>query len=279
VFVGDDEREAGFVEVGRTIATDVHHVDSPLFDRAGRLYLTHSGSRDTRAAEPLFRLGLDGVRVSLAVEIANPTSLALGPDDAVYISSRFDGHVYRLNAEDHAEIYATELGVATGLAFAPDGTLFVGDRSGQILRVSPEKRVDNFATLPSSVAAFHLSYGPDACLYVTAPTLATRDAVYRITPDRLVDVVNDQFGRPQGLAFDARGRLYVVEALAGAAGLFRLDATTPSLPPTLLVSAPALVGVAFGPAGQLILASNDTVWQFDVAPDDAESETNTPAGL
>ncbi len=89
-------------------------------------------------------IGLDGVREPLAVEIANPTSLALGPDGADLYLEPVRGHVYRLTVDDRAELYATELGVPTGLAFAPDGTLFVGDRSGSILRVSPERQVETY---------------------------------------------------------------------------------------------------------------------------------------
>ena len=252
------------VEVARTIANGIHQVDSPVFDRLGRLYVTQSGSRDNKVPVPLYRIGLDGVREPLAVEIANPTSLAVGPDGLVYISSRFEGHVHRLTDDDRVELYATELGVPTGLAFAPDGTLYVGDRSGSILRVSPERQVETFASLPASVAAFHLAYGPDGCLYVTAPTLATHDPVYRITPDRLVDVVADGFGRPQGLAFDSTGVLYVADALAGGAGLYRLDLGADKPKPELVLSAPMLVGVAFDPRGGVVLASNDTIWRLDV---------------
>ena len=258
--------DAGQVEIARVFATDVHQVDSPVFDREGRLYVTQSGSRDNKVPVPLFRLDHDGTREPLAVEVANPTSLALAPDGSIFVSSRFDGRVHRVTADDRAEIYVTEVGVPTGLAFAPDGTLFVGDRSGSILRVSPDRQVDTFASLPASVAAFHLAYGPDGCLYVTAPTLSTHDPVYRITSDRLVTVVTEDFGRPQGLAFDSTGALFVVDALAGAAGLYKLDVSGQSATsPELLLSAMSLVGVAFDPAGGLILASNDTIWKLDVA--------------
>jgi len=255
------------LDVARPLATSVHHVDSPAFDSFGRLYITHSGSRTTKVPVPLYRLTDDGAREPIAVEVGNPTSLALGPDGAMYISSRFDGNVYRLTHDDHAEIFATELGEATGLAFGPDGLLYVGDRSGSIFRVMKDRHVETFATLPSSVAAYHLAFGPGGVLYVTVPTLASHDALYRITPERLVDVVWDGFGRPQGLAFDARGRLHVVEALAGAAGLYRLDVTQPKPVPELVVTAPALIGVAFDPAGGIVLASNDTVWKLDVEAD------------
>jgi sugar lactone lactonase YvrE len=213
---------------------------------------------------PLYRVSADGAREPLAVDIANPTSLAFGPDGALYISSRFDGHVYRMTPDDRAEIYATELGVATGLAFSPDGTLFVGDRAGTIFRVTPDRQVESFATLPASVAAFHLAFGPDGNLYVAAPTLASRDPLYRITPDRLVDVVCERFGRPQGLAFDSAGTLFVADALAGSSGLYKLDVTRPDAEPELVVAAPALIGIAFNPSGGIALASNETIWTLDL---------------
>ena len=256
--------ETAYVEVARQLATGLHQVDSPAFDAESRLYVTHSGGRDTKVPVSLYRLGRDGVREPLAIDLPNPTSIALGPDGLMYISSRFEGHVHRLTADDRVELYATGLGVATGLAFGPDGALFVGDRTGSILRITADRQVETFASLPGSVAAFHLAFGPDDCLYVTAPTLATHDALYRITPDRLVDVVTTAFGRPQGLAFDTSGMLYVVDALAGSAALHRLDVRAETPRPELVLTAPSLIGVAFDPAGGLVLAGTDAVWRLDV---------------
>lgn len=255
--------ETVYLEVARVLVSGVHQVDSPAFGFDGRLYCTMSGGRGTKAAVPLYRINADGAREPIAVDLSNPTSIAVGPDGLLYVSSRFEGVVHRLLDDDRLEIYATELGTATGLAFGPDGSLFVGDRSGTILRVTPDRHVETFATIPASVAAFHLAMGPDDCLYVTAPTLATHDALYRVTPDRLVDVVCHGFGRPQGLAFDALGALYVVDALAGGAGLYRLDVSRPSAEPELVLTAPSLVGVAFDPKGGLVLASADTIWRLD----------------
>jgi sugar lactone lactonase YvrE len=252
--------ESTDIDVAKPFVTGIHQVDSPVFDADGRLYVTHSGARDTKVGVPLFLVSRDGTREPLPVSIANPTSLAIGPDGDLYVSSRFEGTVYRLTFDRRTEVYASELGVPTGLAFGPDGALYVGDRSGSIFRVSPHRQVETFASLPASVAAFHLAFGPDGCLYVTAPTLATHDALYRITPDRLVDVVTDRFGRPQGLAFDANGTLFVVDALAGSAGLYRVDVSTRGVIPELVVGAASLVGVAFGPTGELALAAGDTVW-------------------
>jgi sugar lactone lactonase YvrE len=256
------------VDIAKTIATDIHQVDSPVCVPDGTIYATHSGSRDNKSSTPLYRIAPDGAREALAVDIANPTSLALGPDDAVYVSSRFEGIVYRVDARGTAEVYASDLGVATGLAFGPDGALYVGDRAGSILRVAPStteggaRQVDTFASLPPSVAAFHLAMGPDGCLYVTTPTLASRDAIYRITPERQVDTWYTGFGRPQGLTFDRSGAMFVVDALAGAAGLYRVDMTTKTPEPELIVAAPQLVGVAVHPHGGLVLAASDRLWRL-----------------
>ena len=110
---------------------------------------------------------------------------------------------------------ASDLGVATGLAFGADGTMYVGDRSGTMFRVGRAGAPTAFASLPPSVAAFHLAWSATGVLYATVPTLATRDVVCAI--DRLGNVtpVYRGFGRPQGLAIDADGTLYVTEALAG----------------------------------------------------------------
>lgn len=252
--------ECGHVVVGRPVATGIHQVDSPVFDRDGNLYVTYSGTRGQQVPISVFRITPTGARESFSSAVSNPTSLALSPDGRVYVSSRFEGAVYRLEADGSAEVYASDLGIACGLAFAPDGTLYVGDRSGTIFEVGTNRQTRTFATLPASVAAFHLTLGPDA-LYATAPTLSARDAVYRITFDGTVSVHYAGFGRPQGLAFGPDGALYVVEALAGVSGLYRVEADGTS---TLVVAGSRLVGLAFDTAGDVVLCSSDTAYVVDM---------------
>jgi hypothetical protein len=52
----------------------------------------------------------------------------------------------------------------------------------------------------------------------------------------------------------------VTDALAGAGGLYRFR--DPDGEPELVVSGNALVGVAFGPHGELAVATNDTAYRF-----------------
>jgi sugar lactone lactonase YvrE len=255
--------ETAFVEIGVPLVTGVHHVDSPAYDRHGNLYVTFSGSRGQQAPVAIFVVRPDGTREPFVTDIPNPTSLAFGPDGRLYVSSRFDGSVYRVEADGRATIYASDLGVACGLAFGPDGLLYVGDRSGSVLRVEPDTRAQVFATLPPSIAAFHLAFGPDAQLYVTGPTLNTHDAIYRISPAGDVTDWSIGYGRPQGLAFDASGHLYVIDALAGSSALYRVRLDAPDAP-ELLMSGGPLIGLAFDPHGGIAVAAAETVYRLSV---------------
>jgi hypothetical protein len=255
--------ESVFVEIGAPLVTGVHHVDSPAYDRHGNLYVTFSGSRGQQAPVAIFVVRPDGTREPFVTDLPNPTSLAFGPDGRLYVSSRFDGSVYRVEADGRATLYASDLGVACGLAFGADGALYVGDRSGSILRVEDQARARVFATLPPSVAAFHLAFGLDGALYATGPTLGTHDAVYRIDSDGDAVPWSAGFGRPQGLAFDAAGNLFVVDALAGASGLYRIRPDAPDAPELMLSGGP-LIGLAFDPHGGIALAASEVVYRLAV---------------
>ena len=247
------------VNLAGACATGLHQVDNPVFDRDGNLYVTYSGTRGQEVPVSIFRVRPNGTRETFSSGIVNPTSMAVDPDGDLYVSSRFEGTVYRVASDGSLTTFASDLGVACGLAFAADGTLFVGDRSGTIFRVDRAGRAEAFATLPASVAAFHLALAPDGALHVSGPTLSTYDAIYRIAPDGTVSVVDDGFGRPQGIAFGADGALFVVEALAGSSGLYRL---TPEGVRELVLSGPGLVGVAFDPLGGTVVCSNDTAYRL-----------------
>jgi len=252
--------ETIFVTVGYTWATGLHQVDNPVFDRDGNLFVTYSGSRGQESPVSIFRVTPEGTREPFASGIVNATSMVFGPDGELYVSSRFDGAVYRVKSDGTHEQIASDLGVACGLAFDQEGWLYVGDRSGTIFRVR-DGRTKPFVTLPSSVAAFHLAMSPDGDLFVSGPTLGSYDHVHRIGRNGDVRTVPTSFGRPQGLAFSPDGVLHVVDALAGASGLYCLPDV--DAPPQLVVSGNALVGVAFGPAGEIAVSSNETVYRFE----------------
>src|SRR5215470_18018030 len=152
--------ETAHVDIASPFATGLHQVDNPVFDRDGNLYVTYSGTRGQQVPVSIFRVRPNGTRETFSTGIVNPTSMALDPEGHLYVSSRFEGTVYRVAADGSAEPFASDLGVACGLAFADDGALFVGDRSGTIFKLDRSGHAKTFASLPASVAAFHLAYGP-----------------------------------------------------------------------------------------------------------------------
>ncbi len=260
VRVSDTGEDDVAVSIGGQWATGLHQVDSPVFDSAGNLFVTYSGPRGQEAPVSIFRVTQGGSREPFASGIVNATSMTMGLDDQLYVSSRFEGAVYRVAPDGTVTEIASDLGVACGLVFDAEGWLYVGDRSGTIFRVR-EGRATPFARLPPSIAAFHLAMDPARHLVVTAPTLSSYDFVYRIDPDGITTRIGGPMGRPQGMAFSASGVLHVVDALAGGCGVFRIDGDHSA--PELVVGAPSLVGIAFGPSGEVVVTSNDTAYRFD----------------
>jgi sugar lactone lactonase YvrE len=251
-----------YARVGRQLATGLHQVDNPVFAADGSLFVTYSGSRGQEAAVSIFRVTAAGAREPFVHGLVNPTSMVMGPDGRLYVSSRFDGRVYRVFDDGRYEVMASDLGIACGLAFGADGTLFVGDRSGTIFRIDQRGRTEAFASVPSSIAAFHLAMSPAGDLYVAAPTLASYDSLFKIDSEGRVATLPVPFGRPQGLAFDSNGVLHVVEALAGSSGVYAMH---DDREPELIVAGAGLVGLAFGPRGELVVASNGSVYSFPAA--------------
>ncbi len=249
-----------YVTIGGEWATGLHQVDNPIYDTHGNLYVTYSGARGQEAPVSVFRVTPSGTREPFVSGIVNATSMAFGPNGLLYVSSRFDGAVYRIDEDGTCEQVAADLGVACGIAFGDDGAMYVGDRSGTIFRIK-DAQAAPFATLPASVAAFHLAMSPAGELFVSGPTLGSYDYVHRIDRHGEVTTLSTPLGRPQGLAFAPDGTLHVVDALAGASGVYRF--TSEDRPPEIVVSGSALVGVAFGPNGEMVVASNETVYRFD----------------
>lgn len=258
VRTADGETPATQVEIGVALADNLHPVANPAVDAAGNIYVTFSGRRGQKVPISIYKLDVNQVVKPFLSDLMNPTGLAFDSSGSLYVSSRFEGVVYRVTPDSRKARYAEGMGIATGIAFDADENLYVGDRSGTIFKIGRDRQIFVFATLEPSVAAYHLAFGPDRLLYVTGPTTSSYDCVYRVSDSGQVSVFYRGLGRPQGLAFDVDGYLYVAASLHGRRGIVRLNSKAEA---ELVISGPHLVGLAFVRGG-LVLATTNSLYRL-----------------
>jgi sugar lactone lactonase YvrE len=258
---GEQASSAYTCDVGIQIADSVHPVANPVVDSAGSIFTTFSGSRGQKTPVSVYKIDLNYSVKPFLSEVMNATALAFDREGMLYVSSRYDGIIYQAGPSGNVGVYVEGMGVATGIAFDQDENLYVGDRQGTVFKISRSRQIYVFATLEPSIAAYHLTVGPDRYLYVTGPTTSSFDAVYRISPAGDVETFYRGLGRPQGMAFDGEGRLYVAASLGGRRGVVRMGEDRQ---PELFLSGPNVVGLAFTPARALVVATNSALFRVDV---------------
>ena len=249
------------IRVARELSGGLHPVTSPAVSRSGMIYATISGQRGKQTPVSVVRVSPDGRGTPFVTGILNATGLAFSPEGDLFVTSRAEGNVYRIDGAGESTLYSEGMGVATGAAFDAHGNLFVGDRSGTIFKIDPQRKIFVYATLEPSISAYHLAVDTEGTLFVTGPTLSSNDAIWAINTHGEARVWYRGLGRPQGLALAANGDVYVTASLHGRRGLVRV---TPEGDSAIVVAGINLVGVAFSPLGTTVLADNDAVYDLDL---------------
>lgn len=252
---------AAAVRIARQMADGLHPVTSPAVSRSGMVYATISGPRGKQTPVSVVRVSPDGRTTPFVTGIMNATGLAFNPDGDLFVTSRAEGSVYRVDAAGDYTVYAEGMGVATGATFDAEGNLFVGDRSGTIFKINPQRQIFVHATLEPSVAAYHLAVNAAGTLFVTGPTLSSNEAIWAIEPNGDTREWFRGLGRPQGLAISREGDVYLAACLHGRHGLVRVTAQGEA---SLVLAGSNLVGAAFSPLGTIVLASNEAVYDVDL---------------
>ncbi|MFY9854982.1 MAG: gluconolaconase [Terracidiphilus sp.] len=249
------------LRVARQLSDGLHPVTNPVVSRSGMISATISGQRGKQTPVSIVRVSPDGRGTPFVTGILNATGMAFSPEGDLYVTSRAEGNVYRIDDAGEPTVYAEGMGVATGAAFDADGNLFVGDRSGTIFKINPARQIFVYATLEPSVAAYHLALDAAGTLYVCGPTLSSNDAIWAIDTHGEARPWFRGLGRPQGLALDREGNIYLAACLQGRRGLVRI---TPQGEATLALAGANLVGLAFSPLGTTILATSEAVYDVDL---------------
>jgi sugar lactone lactonase YvrE len=258
---GEFTSDSWACDIGLLVAESLHPVANPAVDSFGNIYSTFSGSRGQKVPVAVYRVDLNFNMKPFINDLMNATAMAFDPQGMLYISSRYDGIVYQATPNGNVSVFVEGMGVATGIAFDQEQNLYVGDRSGTIFKISPNRQIFVFATLEPSIAAYHLAFGPDGYLYVAGPTTSSFDSVYRVSHEGEVEVFYRGLGRPQGMAFDEEGRLYIAASISGRKGVVRI---TQDRRADLFLSGPGIVGLAFTPSRALVVSTTNALYRVDV---------------
>ena len=248
------------IALGHQIADNLHPVGNPAVDSEGNTYVTFSGQRGQKVPVSLYKVTANHAVKPFITELMNPTGLAIDRDGNLFVSCRNDGTVHRVSPDGRSMQWIEGMGIATGIAFDKAGSLYVGDRSGTIFKIGPDREIFVFATLEPSLSAYHLAFSPTGDLFVTGPTTSSYERVYRISPGGEVSIFFRGLGRPQGLAFDRKGNLYIAASLGGKRGIVRL---TPQAEAELVVGGSNIVGLALLPAHRAMIATNSALFSLD----------------
>jgi sugar lactone lactonase YvrE len=239
------------------LAAELHPVMNPIIAPDGSIITTISGTRGQEVDLALVRVTRQGDKIPYSCEIVNPTGLAFSPGGQLYISSRHDGTVLKYSDFEHLEVVAEDLGIPCGLVFDSKGNLYAGDRTGRIWKIDKRGRKKEFVSLEPSISAYHLAIDGENRIYVTGPTFAARDCLYRISGDGTVETLLRGLARPQGMAFLPEGDLLLAAGYKGKKGIFRYSPADGSF--RLHIAAPILVGLAIsGPTAYL--ATGDALY-------------------
>ena len=245
------------VDVAQLLASGIHQVTNPAVDALGNIYATFSGPRGRETPVSVFRITPSGDAAPFVTGITNATGLAVGPDGYLYVSSRNDGTVHRVSGDGAVSLYAEGMGVATGICFDSVGNLYVGDRSGTIFKIAPDRQIFVYATIEPSISAYHLAYGVDERLFVAGPTTSSYETIHAIEPDGTATVLFRGLGRPQGMALDIAGNVYVAASLRGRRGIVQIS---PDGAAELVASGGGIAGLAFLPGGDAVVATAGAVF-------------------
>src|ERR1035437_635612 len=102
------------LRVARQLSEGLHPVTNPAVSRSGMIYATISGQRGTQTPISIVRISPDGRGTPFVSGILNATGLDFNPDGELFVTSRAEGNVYRIDDSGEPTLYVEGMGVATG---------------------------------------------------------------------------------------------------------------------------------------------------------------------
>jgi gluconolactonase len=220
----------------RVIASGLGFTEGPVWTRDGRLLVT------SISHSVVYEIA-DGEAQVFARTGGGPNGMAEAADGSLYVAQ--NGGIFGMGdrSPDQAKAgiqviaggavryLAEELDAPNDCCFGPDGRLYFTDPRGPAQPATlPPGRVyamalDGAPELLAEGPAFTngIAFGPDAAVLYVAETFGRRVLAYPARNGRLGEpreFCRTDPGFPDGICFDAEGRLYVAGTIAGAVLVF-----------------------------------------------------------
>ncbi|MGI8437328.1 MAG: hypothetical protein ACR2NX_10555 [Chthoniobacterales bacterium] len=186
-----------------------------------------------------------------------PNGLAFSPNGEIFVAG--DSSIVAYTTKGAARTFATGINSPGNLAFDGAGNLYAIEQSpGKVYKFTPDGTKTLFGTIPSIAAG--LTFDSKGNLYVAA----SGSGVYKFTPAGVRSLFLDTIRDAYGLAFDAVGNLFIGNR--GEGQIFKL---TPDSHMSLFASIGQPFDLAFDAKGNLFVPSAM----------DATVKKITPAGV
>src|SRR5204862_892882 len=101
-------------EVGKKLASNLHPVANPAIDTEGNIYATYSGRRGQKTPVSIYKVTPKGAVTPFVTDIMNATGLAFSLTGELFVSSRYEGNIYRVDSAGRTELFTEGMGIATG---------------------------------------------------------------------------------------------------------------------------------------------------------------------
>src|SRR5205085_8481513 len=98
------------VRVGMLMADNLHPVTNPAVDAKGNIFVTFSGSRGQKVPVSVYKIDTEYNVKPFLSELMNATAIVFDHAGEMYVTSRYDGAVYRINSSGNMTTFAEGMG-------------------------------------------------------------------------------------------------------------------------------------------------------------------------
>ena len=193
------------LKIARLITGNLHPVGNPAVDAEGNIFSTDSGPRGQKTAVSVYRITPTGRDAALGerdyqCHRAGNRCPGISRTCPRGWMARCTASLRRALLRCMPRVWESP----PGLRSIPPAISTWAIAAEPSSRLRQDRQIFVFATLEPSIAAYHLAFGLDGTLFVTAPSTSSYDSIYAIDQAGVVRVYYRGLGPPAGTGLRCR---------------------------------------------------------------------------